>query len=95
LTNTHWFWNIEMTDAELKRFADDVLEILVEFSSQNGRDAISHVMSEMYSRGWKKLGPLSKFEEIVKAAGFTLDHRTYKNEPWKRGNILVKTYITV
>lgn len=93
-----------MTPTLLAKFQETILNILVE---RGGKESISSVLQEARYAGWKNLGNLSRFESLLTEAGFTLDRRTYGNQPYIHGaqlvkangsrsiHVVVKTYVTL
>ena len=93
----------KLADENVARFQNSVLSILVE---QGGKDSLSHLLQEMRYAGWKKLGSISDFELMLSDTGFTLDRRTYGDQPYVRNSwtthnghktihTVVKTFVTV
>lgn len=94
----------KLAEETIEKFQECILICLIQ---RGGRTTISTLLEDMRCDGWKRLGRLSDFELMLEENGFTLDRRTYNDQPYVHGewttnarghktiHTVVKTYVTV
>ncbi len=71
-----------------EKLIDDILTQL-ELAGPKG-ESISFLRTALYDKGWKGLGTLGRFEDLVTELGFTVVHERRKD-----GKVVVRTYVKV